>query len=181
MTDLEIMQRAKMYMDQLAQGIDPISGKEVPEDSTLNNIRLARCFFYVSGILQQVIDNGGQVKRSTAPSFSLNAQQASAIRPSEFPVQISEFMEMLKTATGNPDCKRPRSTIVTDWLLEKGLMQKGLNAEGKSIRIPSPAGNQLGIYTQEKQGPSGFYTAVLYHPAAQQFLLDHLGEMIQLT
>ena len=25
MTELEIMQRAKMYMDKLAQGIDPIS------------------------------------------------------------------------------------------------------------------------------------------------------------
>lgn len=30
MTDLEIMQRAKMYLDRLAQGIDPISGQEMP-------------------------------------------------------------------------------------------------------------------------------------------------------
>ena len=58
MTDLEIMQRAKMYMDNLAQGIDPISGQEVPNDSVLNNVRLARCFFYVSGVLDQVIANG---------------------------------------------------------------------------------------------------------------------------
>ena len=61
MTDLEIMQRAKMYMDNLAQGIDPISGQEVPNDSVLNNVRLARCFFYVSGVLDQVIANGGRV------------------------------------------------------------------------------------------------------------------------
>ena len=61
MTELETVQRAKMYMDKLAQGIDPISGQELPEDSALNNVRLARCFFYVSGILEQVIQNGGQV------------------------------------------------------------------------------------------------------------------------
>ena len=53
MTDLEIMQRAKMYLDRLAQGIDPISGQEMPEDTILNQARLARCFSYVSGILQQ--------------------------------------------------------------------------------------------------------------------------------
>ena len=47
MTELETVQRAKMYMDKLAQGIDPISGQELPEDSALNNVRLARCFFYV--------------------------------------------------------------------------------------------------------------------------------------
>ena len=51
MTELEIMQRAKMYMEKLAQGIDPISDQEIPEDSVLNNVRLARCFFYVSGVL----------------------------------------------------------------------------------------------------------------------------------
>ena len=48
MTELETMQRAKMYLDKLAKGIDPITDQEVPEDSLLNNVRLARCFFYVS-------------------------------------------------------------------------------------------------------------------------------------
>lgn len=45
MTELEIMQRAKMYLDKLAQGIDPISGQEIPNDSVLNNVRLARWLF----------------------------------------------------------------------------------------------------------------------------------------
>lgn len=65
MTELETMQRAKMYLDKLAQGIDPISGQEIPNDSVLNNVRLARCFFYVSGILDQVIANGG--RRAAGP------------------------------------------------------------------------------------------------------------------
>lgn len=30
MTDLEIVQRAKIYMDKLAQRIDPISNTEIP-------------------------------------------------------------------------------------------------------------------------------------------------------
>ena len=42
MTELETMQRAKMYLDKLARGIDPISGREIPNDSELNNVRLAR-------------------------------------------------------------------------------------------------------------------------------------------
>ena len=58
MTELETMQRAKMYLDKLAQGINPITDEEVPEDSVLNNVRLARCFFYVSGVLDQLIANG---------------------------------------------------------------------------------------------------------------------------
>ena len=42
MTELEIMQRAKRYMDNLANGIDPLTGQELPEDSVLNNVRLSR-------------------------------------------------------------------------------------------------------------------------------------------
>lgn len=52
MTELETMQRAKMYLDKLARGIDPITGQELPEDTVLNNVRLCRCFHYVSGVLQ---------------------------------------------------------------------------------------------------------------------------------
>ena len=61
MTELETMQRAKMYLEKLAQGIDPITDQEISEDSTLNNVRLARCFFYVSDVLGQVIANGGVI------------------------------------------------------------------------------------------------------------------------
>ncbi len=55
MTELETIQRAKMYLSKLAQGIDPISDTKISEDSVFNQTRLAWCFFYVSGVLQQVI------------------------------------------------------------------------------------------------------------------------------
>ena len=42
----------------------PISGQEVPEDSVINQARLVRCFFYVSGVLERVIDNGGRIERA---------------------------------------------------------------------------------------------------------------------
>lgn len=40
MTELEILQRAKMYMDKLAQGVDPITDREMEDDTVLNNVRL---------------------------------------------------------------------------------------------------------------------------------------------
>ena len=45
MTELEKMQRAKMYLDKLANGIDPISDREMPDDTVLNQVRLSRCLF----------------------------------------------------------------------------------------------------------------------------------------
>ena len=58
MNELDTMKRAKMYLDKLSRGIDPISGSALPLDGVLSNVRLSRCFAYVSGILEQVIENG---------------------------------------------------------------------------------------------------------------------------
>ena len=180
MTDLEVMQRAKKYMDRLAQGIDPITGNEMPEDSLLNNVRLARCFFYVSGILQQVIDNGGTVgNKQKKNSFVVTPQLLSRLAPAEHPLRISEFAGMLAAATDDPNTKRPSTTAMTDWLLSKGFMEKVPNAEGKQQRVPTEAGRRIGMYTETRQGQYGEYTAVYYSREAQRFLLDHLEEIFK--
>ncbi|MGN1025920.1 MAG: hypothetical protein ACI4P4_05890, partial [Faecousia sp.] len=95
MTELEIMQRAKMYMEKLAQGIDPISDQEVPEDSVLNNVRLARCFFYVSGILDQVIANGGKVVSTPPKDFFITDEELRRVNPSQEPIRITQFVELV--------------------------------------------------------------------------------------
>ena len=181
MTDLEIMQRAKMYMDKLAQGIDPISGEEVAEDSVLNQVRLARCFFYVSGVLQQVIDNGGQVgskPKVKKNGFVLTPELLARLSPADRELRITEFVDMLALATGDENMKRPTTTAFTNWLLEKGFLEKRTNGEGKQQRVPTSAGQQLGISTQTRQGQYGEYMAVYYSPEAQAFLIDHLEEIL---
>lgn len=59
MTELETLERAKIYMEKLANGINPIDGSVIPDEDVVNNVRLSRCFFYVSDVLRQVIENGG--------------------------------------------------------------------------------------------------------------------------
>ena len=178
MTELEVMQRAKMYMDKLAQGVDPITGNELPEDALLNNVRLARCFFYVSGILQQVIDNGGIVgSRPKKNNFIVTPQLMSRLAPADRPLRISEFTELLAAAADDPDTRRPTTTAITNWLLSKGFMEKLPGADGKQQRVPTEAGQRIGMYTETRQGQYGEYLAVYYSVEAQRFLLDHLGEI----
>lgn len=72
MTETEKLQRAKMYIDKLANGINPIDDADVPENDTINDIRLSRCLFYVSDILRQVIENGGTVKKKSKKKEMFN-------------------------------------------------------------------------------------------------------------
>ena len=84
MTELETMHLAKMYLDILAQGIDPITNQEMPDDSTLNNVRLARCFFYVSDVLGHVIANGGMIGgKPKLQAFTIDVEQLAQVQISQ--------------------------------------------------------------------------------------------------
>lgn len=179
MTELETMQRAKMYLDKLAQGIDPITDREVPEDSALNNVRLARCFFYVSDVLGQVIANGGLIgEKPKLQPFSITVEQLAKVQISQEPIRVTQFTDLISAAADNPQMKKLCTTVVTDWLMEKGFLEQQNGPDGKSKRVPTREGLMLGLSMQLRQGQYGEYEAVYYNAAAQKFVLDNLFAML---
>lgn len=181
MTELEKIQRAKMYMDKLAYGIDPITDTEMPEDSVLNQVRLARCFIYVSGILNQVIENGGEVGTKTKVKlreFCATSGQMSMVPISEEPLRITQIVENINRVIHDPQMKKLNTTVITNWLLKKGFMEKCPDQDGRERRVPSNAGVLIGLSTQIRQGKHGQYEAVFYNSEAQRFLLDHIESIL---
>ena len=179
MTELETMQRAKMYLDKLAQGIDPITNQEVPEDSVLNNVRLARCFFYVSDVLGKVIDNGGMIGgKPKLQAFTISADQLARVQISQELVRVTQLVDMISEAVDNPQMKKLSTTTITNWLMERGFLEKQIGADGKSRRVPTHNGLMLGLSTETRQGQYGEYQAVFYNSAAQRFVLDHLPSIL---
>lgn len=148
MTELETMQRAKMYMERLAQGIDPITNQEVPGDSVLNNVKLARCFFYVSDVLGQVIANGGVIGvKPKLQAFTITTDQLSKVQISQEPIRVTQLVDMISGAVGDSRMKKLRTTVITDWLLEKGFMEKQIGPDGRSVRVPTQNGLMIGLST----------------------------------
>ena len=179
MTELEIMQRAKMYMDKLAQGIDPISGQKMPGDTVLNQARLARCFSYVSEVLDKVIANGGHVGSTPkTQAFTISLEQLAMVQLSAEPVTVSWIIDSLFRAVNNPDMRKLSATVITNWLLQQGFLEKRTTADGKNTRIPTQSGRAIGLTSETRQGRDGEYQMVLYNPNAQRFILDHLMEML---
>lgn len=180
MTELETMQRAKMYMEKLAQGIDPITNQEISADSVLNNVRLARCFFFVADVLGQVIANDGVIgEKPKLQPFAITVEQLSRVPISQEPVRVTQLVEAIHAAVDGSRMKKLRTTVITDWLMAKGFMEKQIGPDGKSVRVPTHTGVQIGLSTQTRQGQYGEYQAVFYNAAAQQFVLDNFCAMLE--
>ena len=184
MTELEIMQRAKMYMDKLAQGIDPITDREAPEEDIINNVRLSRCFFYVSDVLRQVIENGGVVGKAVKPAklpFCLTYEQTQAFPYSDDPIPVTALTERINALRTDEAMKKLRYTSISRFLTKSGLLTEIDTANGRKAKRPTEAGRTVGIFTEEWVGQNGPYTVVLYDRGAQQFVLDNIDAIIEIN
>lgn len=188
MTELEKMQRAKMYLDKLANGFDPITDVEMPEDSDLNNIRLSRCFFYVSDVLRQVIENGGEItpkktprapRAPKRPEFYLPPEKLLEFPFSAMPLTVSELTTRLNQLIEDETMKKITVSVITGWLLNKGFLEVQESLDGRRNRLPTKQGEDIGLSTDIRVGQYGEFRTVLYHEAAQRFIIDNLDVMLE--
>ena len=179
--DLQTLERARMYMEKLANGINPIDNSLVPDNDIVNNVRLSRCFFYVADVLKQVIDNGG-ISATTAHQkqvFSLPTEKRGEFAFSQEPITISEIVRRINQLVDSENMLQLTHTMVTAWLMEIGALTNEVNAEGKNVKRPTPHGVSLGITTRERTGLNGIYYAVVYDIQAQHFILDNLDAALE--
>lgn len=186
MTELEMLQRAKMYMDKLANGIDPILDLEAPPEDIIHNVRLARCFFYVSDVLRRCIENGGvdpapRQKREPKAPFSLTLEQRNQILFSQESISVSVLTERINALIDAEHMTALKTTQITDWLVDAGFLAVIPTQEGRQVRRATEAGDAMGIHNEERNSIHGPYTGVFYEEKAQRFLVDNLDSILSFS
>ena len=195
-----VIQHAQTYMDMLSNGIDPISGEPVPEDSTLQQERLKKCFSFVSEILNELIQNNGVVSLSenqTAPTggaetsgmsapvpepiVSITPQQVQRIEVSNAPILPSAFVKRIGSAVDASTKKKLSLARINKWLLKQGYLAdtKVPTIVNKTVKVATPMAAQIGVvehYVVDKKTgeakPQLFFTR-----EAQEFILRNINEL----
>lgn len=184
MTELEKIKRAKMYMDKLANGINPTDDTAAPEEDIINNIRLSRCFFFVSDILRQVIENGGavsavNVKEAKKSPFFISYETRALFSFSKEPIPVSEIAKRINDLADHEVMKKISYTVIISWLLEIGVLTSIALPSGKQAQHPTSEGAKLGITVEERMGLQGPYQVVVYDTQAQHFIIDNLDAILE--
>ena len=182
MTDLEMMERARMYLDKLANGINPLDGSQIPDSDTLNNVRISRCLFYVSDVLRRCIEQGGipapHVPKVQKQPFFLTLEQREQYPIRQESVSITLLVQQLNELIDQQSMTKISTTQITDWLLDAGLLEVIAAPDGRHSRRATREGDHMGIHNEERQSPRGPYTGVFYTPQAQKFILDNLDSIL---
>ena len=182
MTELEKIAYAKSFIDKLANGINPIDDTPIPDGDIANNVRLSRCFFYVSDILRQVIDNGGTVTNQSAKvrkqEFTLTSSERARLLVSEKAVTVTEIANYLNSNINQETTKKITGASINDWLMSVGLLEIVKLQNGKQRKQPTVQGNEMGIFVDERNGQFGQYYVVLFASDAQQLIYDNIEAIV---
>ncbi|MBR0158706.1 MAG: hypothetical protein IJM24_06465 [Clostridia bacterium] len=181
MTELETLQRAKMYLDKLANGIDPLTDVPVPDNDCINQIRISRCLFYVSDILKKLIESGGFIeklkKRKT--SFAISQERLTEYKIEEKPITVSEIARKINGLVDLDAVSKLKYSSITSFLIQNGFLVEQVSAEGKKAKIPTDCGINIGIFREERAGRDGPYYVTVYNAEAQRFILDNIYAIIE--
>lgn len=190
-TELDTMKHAKEYIDKLANGIDPFTDKPVPDGDIVNNVKLSRCFFYISGILEKVIENGGKVATSKTVEVVKPQKRGAVVITDEAranfrcfinDVSLSTFTDMINKHLDSDVSVRLKGSAIADWLTVIGMLTEETLPNGRLKRVPTDSGISEGIRLNEYFTAGGFPRyAVMITPSAQQFVLDNIDAIAEMN
>ena len=176
MIDEEKIVTAKVWIEKLANGINPLNDELVKEDDIINNVHISRCLFYVAELLSDV-KAGTTAEKKSRKKFFLSAKDAANISISK-PNGIANFVKLVNGYI--PDDMKALSAVqVIKWLRHEGLMQEVQKEDGHKTNLPTEKGNSLGINIEIQRNPDGLnYQRVVYSVNAQRFLLNNIESIV---
>lgn len=182
MTEIEKIEYTKKFIDSLANGINPLDGKPIPDNDIMNNVRLSRCMFFVSDILRQIIENGGITPPKKTPGnkkndFNLSIEKRELFAYSNVPIPISEITKRLNDLKEDDSMKNITHNMITPWLIQSGILYDTIE-DGKSKKRPTEIAEGFGITLEHRNSMNGPYSVVVYNIDAQHFLLDNLDAIL---
>lgn len=181
MTELEMINRAKTYIDKLANGVNPLTDEPVSENDIVNNVRISRCFFYISDLLRRFAEGGfpEAAKKGKKQPFIITEAQRKRFEFSETPISVSEIARRFNAAVNTEGAVQMRYSGITFWLIESGLLSVDRREDGREVKLPTAAGMELGISQEVRSGANGSYTVVVYNENAQRYIVDNIDAILE--
>lgn len=187
MTELERIAYAKAFIDKMAMGQNPIDDTVIPDGDTLNQVRISRCLFYVSGVLDQLIKCGGipeqtpessSTKQEKKQSFTLTTEEISQFEFSDKAILAGEFVNRLNAIKSAGVSPIPK-TKFNGWVLSLGLVEPFQDEGGRHGYRPTAFGAEIGLSSEMRRIYQRSIQAVTYNRDAQVFLMDNINGLLE--
>ena len=197
MEKIELVERAKMYLKLLGDGVHPVTGDVIPGDSAFVDEKVKRCFSFISQILDEYIELSAKVEKLESQKekntivvpkkqeFAITQEQCDNIRLSKEPITILSFMKNINSVIDSDSMEKLTSTRINKWLTNRGLVTTGKvqTIVSKTVYKPSDFAIKIGIVEEEiVDKKSGEVKAqIKLGESAQLFIIENLEDIVSTT
>lgn len=174
--DLELLKHANNYIEKMANGINPLTDKKCNDDDIINNVRISRCLFYVSKVLDDVIKNNKKRSGGSIP-FYMDNDTIKRYKITDEKLSISKVASRINGLKTNDNMKNLKSTDISNWLVSIGLL-KEVEFNGKKRKRPTDLGIESGISIEHVITNMSEYDLVVYDKNMQIFIIDNFEDLM---
>lgn len=186
-----------MYLQLLSNGVHPVTGASVPDDSAFVDIKVKRCFAFITEVLDEYIELKEKVEQlerdrdkntivvAQKQAFSITPEQRNGIRLSKEPLSLFSFMRNINSAIDTDTTEKLSSTRVNKWLVNRGIVttRKVQTVTNKTVYTPSDIAIKIGITEDTVVDPKSgeVKTQIKFGESAQLFIIENLEDIIDTT
>lgn len=197
MERIELVERAKMYLQLLSNGVHPVTGQSVPRDSAFVDPKVKRCFSFITEILDEYVELKAKVEQlekekekntivvAKKQVFTITQEQCSCIKLSKEPISVMALMKNINAVIDTETTEKLSSTRLNKWLVNRGLVasEKVKTVISKTVYKPSDNAVRIGIteeaFVDKKSGE--VKTQIKLEERAQLFIIENLEEIVATT
>lgn len=173
----KVLKHAQEYIEKMANGIDPTTNELAKKDDLINNVRIARCLFYVNSVLKKLIDNDLKVSKKNKKPFYLSATTLAKYEYTIYPISITKIVRKINQLIPDFDMAKLKVTDMVSWLMEIGLL-KVEEERGKLVKKPTETGRKLGMHIGHISSPTKEYDIIYYSKETEQFIIDNFDNLL---
>lgn len=189
------VQRAKTYLKMLCEGVHPVTGQEIPEDSVFFDEKVKKCFSFITETLDEYLLLAERVKELERERdqkevvllkknvFSITEEQCNEIKLSPKPITLSTLMRNVNSVIDKNTMKRLTSARINKWLTEKGFLQHDRveTLVKRSVYTLLDPADKIGITEKEilDEESGEVKKQIVFDEKAQLFIIENLPEIVK--
>ena len=177
------LKKSKDYIDKLVEGINPVNGKPISTREVIYDYKVSRQLEFLSDYLKDEINRLEDNVRTNAADaddelieFELTEKELRNLKLSDKPVSLADVCNMLNHLRPSSSMRKLKAISAVEVLCN----YKMIDRVRRKI-IPTEEGMKLGIQFKEFQSNGATLTKVLYSKEAQQFIVDHLKDIMEIN
>jgi hypothetical protein len=177
-SEFDKIEKAKVVLQKIANGINPITGEIFEKDNFLNNPKIIRCFYFVSEILDNVLN--GKYRDLNLTTFYITPEDKNKVKFPQENIGVNQFSNCINASIDLSRSKKLTGVELNKRLKKMGILSEIKTAEGKTRTTVNQNSSKYGFETEVRIYNGVESERVFINDFGKKYLLENIEKIMSI-